>query len=231
MIETGTLSYDRKSLDAAVLDDRKQDATEYSYKTARANSTRLRDQFVGDAVHKSSTFINKQGENVAKLFVDGDGNALDPSVKQYQTAALGQNGSIANLFRRLQGAMNRRKSGAGGRDVAGAESRQLTDALLAQISFGMQFVSQDGDLEVSFLATDSGAALTASDSRLSRIARDGARDAQGRSGIIILKPGTNTQDGDAFSAEQVEEFFGGNEELSRFFFTKLDEIERQRASN
>ena len=229
MIETNTLSYDRKSLDAAVLDERKQDATEYSYETHRANSIRLRDEFVSGKVGTNSTFINKQGENVAKLFIDDDGNPLDPSVKQYQTAALGPNGSIANLFRRLQGALTRQRSGAGGRDVAAAESRQLTDALLAQISFGMQFVSQDGDLEYSFLATDSGAALTASDSRLSRIARDGAQDAKGRSGIIILKPGTNTQDGDAFSAEQVQEFFGGNDELSRFFFTKLDEIERQRA--
>jgi hypothetical protein len=231
MIETGTMSYDRKSLDAAVLDERKQTSTEFQAQTARANTIRLRDEFVGGAVHKSSTFINKQGENIAKLFVDGDGNALDPSVKQYQTAALGQNGSIANLFRRLQGAITRQRSGAGGRDVAGAESRQLTDALLAQISFGMQFISQDDDLEISFLATDSGAALTANDSRLARIARDGAQDAQGRSGIIILKPGTNTQDGDAFSAKQVQEFFGGNTELSRFFFTKLDEIERQRAGN
>ena len=229
MIETNTLSYDRKSLDAAVLDERKQTSTEYSNETARANSIRLRDEFVVDKVTKNSTFINKQGENIAKLFIDGDGNPLNPSVEQYQTAALGQNGSIANLFRRLQGALTRQRSGAGGRDVAAAESRQLTDALLAQISFGMQFVSQDGDLEYSFLATDSGAALTASDSRLSRIARDGAQDAKGRSGIIILKPGTNTQDGDAFSAEQVQEFFGGNDELSRFFFTKLDEIERQRA--
>ena len=229
MIETNTLSYDRKSLDAAVWDERKQDATEYSYETHRANSIRLRDEFVSGKVGTNSTFINKQGENVAKLFIDDDGNPLDPSVKQYQTAALGPNGSIANLFRRLQGALTRQRSGAGGRDVAAAESRQLTDALLAQIRLGMQFVSQDGDLEYSFLATDSGAALTASDSRLSRIARDGAQDAKGRSGIIILKPGTNTQDGDAFSAEQVQEFFGGNDELSRFFFTKLDEIERQRA--
>lgn len=231
MIETGTLSYDRKSLDSAVLDERKQGATEYSYETARRNSNRLRDQFVVDQVSRASTFINKQGENVSKLFIDGDGNALDPSVEQYQTAALGQNGSITNLFRRLQGALGRQESGAGGRDVAAAESRQLTDALLAQISFGMQFVSQDDDLEISILATDSGAALTANDSRLSRIRRDGAQDAKGRSGIIILKPGTNTQDGDAFSAEQVQEFFGGNDELSRFFFTKLDEIERQRADN
>jgi hypothetical protein len=228
MIETGTMSYDRKSLDAAVLDGRKQTSTEFQAQTARDNSIRLRDEFVRGKVGTNSTFINKQGENIAKLFVDGDGNALDPSVDQYQTAALGNNGSIANLFRRLQGAMTRQKSGAGGRDVAGAESRQLTDALLAQISFGMQFVSQDGGLEWS-LATDSDAPLTASDSRLARIARDGARDAEGKSGIIILKPGTNTQDGDAFSALQVEEFFGGNEELSRFFFTKLDEIERQRA--
>jgi hypothetical protein len=150
MIETGTMSYDRKSLDAAVLDERKQTSTEFQAQTARANTIRLRDEFVGGAVHKSSTFINKQGENIAKLFVDGDGNALDPSVKQYQTAALGQNGSIANLFRRLQGAITRQRSGAGGRDVAGAESRQLTDALLAQISFGMQFISQDDDLEISF---------------------------------------------------------------------------------
>ena len=228
MIETNTLSYDRKSLDAAVLDERKQDATEYSYETHRANQIRLANEFVSREVGTNSTFINKQGENIAKLFVDGDGNPLDPSVEQYQTAALGQNGSITNLFRRLQGAMNRQRSGAGGRDVADAESRQLTDALLAQISFGMQFVSQDGDLEWS-LATDSDAPLTANDSRLARIARDGAQDAQGRSGIIILKPGTNTQDGDAFSAKQVQEFFGGNTELSRFFFTKLDEIERQRA--
>lgn len=230
MIETGTMSYDRKSLDAAVLDERKQDGTEYSNATARANSIRLRDEFVVDELGTNSAFVNKQGENVAKLFVDGDGNPLDPSVEQYQTAALGQNGSITNLFRRLQGAMNRQRSGAGGRDVADAESRQLNDALLAQISFGMQFVSQDGGLEWS-LATDSDAPLTANDSRLARIARDGARDAQGRSGIIILKPGTNTQDGDAFSAKQVQEFFGGNTELSRFFFTKLDEIERQRAGN
>ena len=230
MIETGTLSYDRKSLDAAVLDERKQDSVEDRIVIEQFNAKRLRDEFVSGEVGTNSTFINKQGENVSKLFIDGDGNALDPSVEQYQTAALGQNGSITNLFRRLQGAMNRQKSGAGGRDVAGAESRQLTDALLAQISFGMQFVSQDGDLEWS-LATDSDAPLTANDSRLARIARDGAQDPQGRSGIIILKPGTNTQDGDAFSAKQVQEFFGGNDELSRFFFTKLDEIERQRAGN
>ena len=93
----------------------------------------------------------------------------------------------------------------------------MEKALLAQISYGLQFVNKKGDLEWS-IETDSGAALSGGDSGLSRIARDGTKG-----GVKILKPGTTNQDGDAFTALQISEFFGGNQPLIDFFYKKLDE--------
>ena len=70
------------------------------------------------------------------------------------------------------------------------------------------------------MATDSGASLSGNDSALSRIARDG-------DGFMIRKPGSGTQDGDAFTGEQLAELFG-DKDLFYFFDQKLTAIEGKR---
>ena len=226
VIETGTLSYDRKTLTEATQEQEKIDTGKANAETSRMGAERLRQEFRYKVGGNVNTFVENQVDKIGKLFIDEDGDAQTPSVEQYYKVAGGSDGPLSKMFRRLMGAKNRKDgSGAPGesRSIAQQEYNGLKDALLAQISFGMQFVSQDGGLEWS-LATDSGAPLTGSDATLSRIERDGAAEKGQPSGIRITKPGSSQTDGDAFTAEQVATFFGGNEEMMSFFFTALDEI-------
>lgn len=226
VIETGTLSYDRKTRTEAIQEQQKIDTGEANAVTSRMGAERLRDEFRYEVGGTINTFVEKQVDRVGKLFIDEDGDAQTPSVKEYYQVAGGSDGTLSKMFRRLMGARKRKDgSGAPGesRSIAQQEYNGLKDSLLAQISFGMQFVSQDGGLEWS-LATDSGAPLTGSDATLSRIERDGAAEKGQPSGIRITKPGSSQTDGDAFTADQVATFFGGNKEMMSFFFTALDEI-------
>ena len=226
VIETGTLSYDRKTLTEATQEQEKIDTGKANAETSRMGAERLRQEFRYKVGGNVNTFVENQVDKIGKLFIDEDGDAQTPSVEQYYKVAGGSDGPLSKMFRRLMGAKNRKDgSGAPGesRSIAQQEYNGLKDALLAQISFGMQFVSQDGGLEWS-LATDSGAPLTGSDATLSRIERDGAAEKGQPSGIRITKPGSSQTDGDAFTAEQVATFFGGNKEMMSFFFTALDEI-------
>lgn len=226
VIETGTLSYDRKTRTEAIQEQQKIDTGEANAVTSRMGAERLRDEFRYEVGGTINTFVEKQVDRVGKLFIDEDGDAQTPSVEQYYQVAGGSDGTLSKMFRRLMGARKRKDgSGAPGesRSIAQQEYNGLKDSLLAQISFGMQFVSQDGGLEWS-LATDSGAPLTGSDATLSRIERDGAAEKGQPSGIRITKPGSSQTDGDAFTADQVATFFGGNKEMMSFFFTALDEI-------
>ena len=226
VIETGTLSYDRKTLTEATQEQEKINTGKENAATSRIGAERLLAEFRYKVGGNVNTFVENQVDKIGKLFVDEDGDAQTPSVEQYYQVAGGPDGTLSKMFRRLMGARKRKDgSGAPGesRSIAQQEYNGLKDSLLAQISFGMQFVSQDGDLEWS-LATDSGAPLTGSDATLSRIERDGAAEKGQPSGIRITKPGSSQTDGDAFTAEQVATFFGGNEEMMSFFFTALDEI-------
>jgi hypothetical protein len=226
VIETGTLSYDRKTLTEATQEQEKIETGKENAATSRIGAERLLAEFRYKVGGNVNTFVENQVDKIGKLFVDEDGDAQTPSVEQYYQVAGGSDGTLSKMFRRLMGARKRKDgSGAPGesRSIAQQEYNGLKDSLLAQISFGMQFVSQDGDLEWS-LATDSGAPLTGSDATLSRIERDGSAEKGQPSGIRITKPGSSQTDGDAFTAEQVATFFGGNKEMMSFFFTALDEI-------
>ena len=231
LIETGTLSFDAKSATEASLNQQKQNTSEEQTRIQRMGAERLKNSFRYEVGKNLNTFVENQVNKVGELFFDEDGEIQTPSVKDYYAKANGVDGSLSVLFRRLMGAKKRQDgSGAPGesRSIAQQEYNGLKDALLAQISFGMQFVSQDGGLELS-LATDSDAPLTGSDATLSRIEREGAASgAGGTSGIRIKKPGSTQTDGDAFTAEQVSSFFGGNAELITFFFTSLDEIKNSK---
>ena len=231
LIETGTLSFDAKSATEASLNQQKQNTSEEQTRIQRMGAERLKNSFRYEVGKNLNTFVENQVNKVGELFFDEDGEIQTPSVDDYYAKANGLDGSLSVLFRRLMGAKKRQDgSGAPGesRSIAQQEYNGLKDALLAQISFGMQFVSQDGGLELS-LATDSDAPLTGSDATLSRIEREGAASgAGGTSGIRIKKPGSTQTDGDAFTAEQVSSFFGGNAELITFFFTSLDEIKNSK---
>ena len=226
LTETGTLSFDSKTLAGAQVDQQNANTSAQSANTSQDNARRLNDSFRYEVSSKLNTFVENQVNPIRDLFVDEEGNPTTPSKEAYYAVATGTGGSLSTMFRRLMGAKKRRdgtaRSGES-RSIAQQEYNGLKDALLAQVSFGLQFISRDGDLEWS-AATDSDAPLTGSDSTLSRIERDGAATAKGGpSGIKITKPGSSQQDGDAFTAKQVMEFFG-NDDLASLFFNSLDEV-------
>jgi hypothetical protein len=168
------------------------------------------------------TFIGGKVKKISDLFVNKDGEPQDVDKDTYLQAAIGTGGAISSLWGKTKEQLrivNDDNASAMQRKTAQQQLNMLQQALLAQISFGMQFLSQDGGLEYS-LATDSGAALSGNDSALSRVARDG-------DGYIILKPGTKSKDGDGFTGDQLAKFFS-DEGLREFFDGKLTEISNRR---
>ena len=161
-------------------------------------------------------------DDLFEIFNTEDGeDGATPTLAEYQRAAIGP---ITKIFSQLTGATRRAGNGklsAESRRLSEDKAEQLDRALAQHISFGLQFTSRAGDLEWS-IETDSGAPLSGSDYALSRIERDGTGG-----GIKILKPGTSNQDGDAFTAQQVSEFFGGNEKMAAWFYDRLDNKKQQ----
>lgn len=224
MMATGSADYDTKTLAAARVAQQQADTSAYSAQTARDNSERLTTQMFETNRGGQGTFIGSKVKKVADLFLDKKGKATTPSVEQYKNAAMGPGGSISSLWGKTKEQLrliNDPKTSTQQKKTAQQQMNMLQQALLAQISFGMQFISQDGDLEWS-MATDSGASLSGNDSALSRIGRDGK-------GYKIRRPGApNQQDGDAFTETQFADFLG-DMELKKFFDEKLSEIESTRA--
>jgi|TARA_B110000444_G_scaffold260900_1_gene309831 hypothetical protein len=219
VMETGSASYNLQELDTARVSQQNADSSTVNARTTYSKLKNTISQFSAGEYGKNQKFVEKQADQIGKLFIGKDDEVLDPTVEQYEEAAMGPNGAITKLYGRLMGAKKRssRANSPANRSNASTESGQMEKALLAQISYGLQFVNKKGDLEWS-IETDSGAALSGGDSGLSRIARDGTKG-----GVKILKPGTTNQDGDAFTALQISEFFGGNQPLIDFFYKKLDE--------
>lgn len=219
VMQTENPAYNNQELQQRKVEQQNADTSSSRAVTARRTLQRTIDEFASGEYGVSQKFVESQADVIGKLFIGEGDELLEPTVEQYTNAAMGPNGSISKLYARLVGAQKRAgntKSYAN-RSNASTESDQMEQAVLAQISFGLQFVSAKSDLEWS-IETDSGAALSGGDSKLSRIARDGTGG-----GLKILKPGTSNQDGDAFTAQQVSEFFGGNQPLIDFFYKKLDE--------
>ena len=229
VMATGSADFNSKELRAAQLDERKTVVNESTARTAqknaatsKANSGRLITEMFETFRGNQGTFIGKKVDKISSLFKDKKtGEALDPSVSEYKKAAFGTGGAISSIWGKTKEQLRILKGNASAmqKKTAQQQLNMLEQALLAQISFGMQFVSAKGDLEWS-MATDSGASLSGNDSALSRIARDG-------DGYMIRKPGSGTQDGDAFTGEQLAELFG-DKELLYFFDQKLTEIEGKR---
>ena len=229
VISTGSTDYNSKDYDAALIAQRKADQAEFdgntsrgTQETGRINADRLTTEMFEKNRGGQGTFIGKKIEKISSLFKDKKtGEAMDPSVSEYKEAAFGTGGSISSIWGKTKEQLSILNGSASAmqKKTAQQQLNMLQQALLAQISFGMQFVSAKGDLEYSF-ATDSGASLSGNDSALTRIGRDGK-------GYMIRKPGSKTQDGDAFTENQLANLFGDSE-LKNFFDEKLTEIEGQR---
>jgi len=229
VMSTGSTDYNSKDYDAAVIAQRQADQAAFdgntkrgTMETGRVNANRLTTEMFETFRGDQGTFIGQKVEKISSLFKDKKtGEAIDPSVSEYKKAAFGAGGSISSIWGKTKEQLRILKSGASAmqKKTAQQQLNMLQQALLAQISFGMQFVSAKGDLEWSF-PTDSGASLSGNDSALTRIGRDGK-------GYMIRKPGSGTQDGDAFTEDQLANLFG-DEELKKFFDEKLTEIEGQR---
>jgi|TARA_R110000822_G_scaffold232865_3_gene364493 hypothetical protein len=229
VMSTGSTDYNSKEMQEAQIAQRQVAVNESTARTGRqnaatsqANSQRLITEMNGTFRGNQGTFIGKKVDKISSLFTDKKtGEALDPSVDEYKKAAFGVGGAISSIWGKTKEQLRILKSGASAMEKKTAQQQlnMLEQALLAQISFGMQFVSAKGDLEWS-MATDSGASLSGNDSALSRIARDG-------DGFMIRKPGSGTQDGDAFTGEQLAELFG-DKDLFYFFDQKLTAIEGKR---
>ena len=224
MMATGSADYDTKTLAAARVAQQQADTSSHTAQTSRDNSERLTTQMFETNRGGQGTFIGSKVKKVADLFLDKKGKATTPSVEEYKNAAMGPGGAISSLWGKTKEQLrliNNPKASTQQKKTAQQQMNMLQQALLAQISFGMQFMSQDGGLEWS-MATDSGASLSGNDSALSRIGRDG-------NGYKIRRPGApNQQDGDAFTETQFADFLG-DMELKKFFDEKLSEIESTRA--
>lgn len=229
VMATGNADFDSKTLGEAVLAERAQDQADYdsvtkrgTMETGKVNAQRLQTEMFETFRGNQGTFIGGKVKKISDLFVNKDGEPQDVDKDTYLEAAIGQGGAISSLWGKTKEQLrivNDENASAMQRKTAQQQLNMLQQALLAQISFGMQFLSQDGGLEWS-MATDSGAPASGNDSALSRIARDG-------DGYIIVKPGSKDKDGDGFTGKQLAEFFS-DKELKAFFDEKLTEISNKR---
>ena len=146
-------------------------------------------------------------KRVKSLLVDEDGEKLAPKFGEIQTAFFGGSGIVPNLLKRMRAQQQSHMRRP--REQSMRQYTQYKDRVMANVSLAMQLASADDGLEVSF-ATESGS-ISGSDRFLSRIATntDG--------GFDILKPGTNTKDGDGFTKNQALELMGGDVELFALF--------------
>ena len=231
VMATGNPDYDTKTLQEARVAQQNADSSTlkaqtgaYSAETGRMNTERLTTEMFSTFAGGTGTFIGKKVKKITDLFTDDDGEFDEPEVDDVKNAMFGAGGAASAIWGKAKNQLRILNSDSASTQQKTAAQQQLNmlqQALLAQLSFGMQFLSAQGDLEYSFLATDSGASLSGNDSALSRIARDG-------DGYIIVKPGTKgEQDGDRITGEQLANFFG-DKELLGFFNQKLDEISKQR---
>ena len=231
VIATGNPDYNTKELQEARVAQQNADSSTlkaqtgaYSAETGRMNTERLTTEMFSTFAGNTGTFIGEKVKRITDLFTGEDGEAVEPEVEDVKSAMFGQGGAASSLWGKAKNQLrilNRDDASPQEKKAAQMQLNMLQQALLAQLSFGMQFLSADDGLEISVLATDSGASLSGNDSALSRIARDG-------NGYIIVKPGTKgEQDGDRITDEQLANFFG-DKELKGFFDQKLDEISKQR---
>ena len=221
VMSTGSTDYDAKELAEARVAQQTVDNAAYKAETGRITANRLVTEMFETFRGNQGTFIGKKVKKITDLFTDKDGEAQDVSAEDYKNAAIGPGGAISSLWGKVKEQKRILNSDASAmqKKTAQQQLNMLQQALLAQISFGMQFLSQDGDLEWS-MATDSDAPLSGNDSALSRIARDG-------NGYIIVKPGSKDKDGDGFTETQFAEFLS-DKELKKFFDEKLAEISSKR---
>jgi len=223
VIATGNPDYNTKTLTEARLAQQEANTKGYTAETGRMNSNRLTTEMFSTFAGSTGTFIGEKVKKITDLFTDKDGEAVEPKVDDVKNAMFGQGGAASSLWGKAKNQkriLDSTTASAQEKDAAQRQLNMLQQALLAQLSFAMQYRSAKGDLEFSVFATDSGASLSGNDSALSRIARDG-------DGYIIVKPGTGEQDGDRITGEQLANFFG-DKELLGFFNEKLDEISKKR---
>jgi hypothetical protein len=229
VMATGNADFDSKTLGEAILSERAQEQADYDsvtkrgvMETGKMNAQRLQTEMFETFRGNQGTFIGGKVKKISDLFVDKDGEPQDVDKDTYMKAAIGPGGAISSLWGKTKEQLrivNDETASSMQKKTARQQLNMLQQALLAQISFGMQFLSQDGGLELS-MATDSGAPLSGNDSALSRVARDG-------NGYIIVKPGSKDKDGDGFTGKQLAEFFS-DKELKAFFDEKLTEISSRR---
>lgn len=162
---------------------------------------------------RASTYEDLKGakQRLRNVLFDKDNNnePKDIDFEQYKKAVFGQGGSISSVWGKYK---NERE---------GSRKNQFRRHMLEQFSAFIQTGSADGDLEWSFFATDSGATVNFGDSALSNIAISG-QDAEGMpTEWIRTKPGSSgVQDGDKWTAKQVQEAVG-SQELYLFFVQEM----------
>ena len=222
---TGNAAFDAKSLAAAKV--AQQNATSsaltaatgvknantsaVSAETARRNSS-LAYRRLNEEIRSSNYDDLKAAKiNLRKVLFDQDNNnePKDIDFEQYKNAVFGDGGSISSVWGKYK---NERE---------GSRKNQIRRHMLEQFSAFIQAGSADGDLEWSFFATDSGATVNFGDSALSNIAISG-QDANGMpTEWIRIKPGSSgIQDGDKWTAKQVQEAVG-SDEMYRFFVQEM----------
>ena len=229
VLATGNADFDSKTLGEAVLAQQAQDQADYdsvtkrgTMETGRVNAQRLQTEMFETFRGNQGTFIGGKVKKISDLFINKDGEPQEVDKDAYLEAAIGPGGAISSLWGKTKEQLrivNDDNASAMQRKTAQQQLNMLQQALLAQISFGMQFLSKDGGLEWS-MATDSGAPASGNDSALSRVAKDG-------DGYIIVKPGSKDKDGDGFTGNQLAKFFS-DKELKGFFDEKLTEISSKR---
>jgi hypothetical protein len=220
VLSTGSTDYDAKTLATAR-------QTAFSDETARRNSTRLRDEFDNKITGEAGTAI---GEAVGKmrdaLFDKESGEPKAIDMKAVDFAAFGPGGSIKSIWSDFKNA-NRLVKRNPRNKVAATKASMQRQALLEQLSLYLQVYNKSDTPEVSWLATDDGSPISASDSTLSQI-KIAERDKNGAPVVFhVLKADGKTQNGDAISASQLKSKIG-NDELYEFFVKEMTKFQDNR---
>ena len=222
VMETGNPSFDNKSLATFRQEQRKIGNNEHANEISQQNADRLVETENRAMYGEAYETIDTVGEKIQNLMFNEEGEPLDPSQGKIKNTFFGGTGVVKKLLTRMRAQQSRMEKDPSNK-AAKEQYKIFKDEALAAISFALQAASAEGSLEWS-AATESGAAMSASDRGLSRIGFDPTNG-----GFIIRKPGTPLQDGDGFTKQQAMRFFGDRETYN-FFVKELEKVSKKRGS-
>ena len=203
LTETGTLSYDSKSLDKARNDSRNTQVSE-------ANSLRSLEQLQQEVGEKTAGKVQKAQTSFRDaLYGQGEGkdrqitNELQWNQKTVRTKIFGPSGAFSQLFEEYSAADDAVGDGASGvGNITGRKRDRIRKELNSMYSQVVQAMNESGEYEWSWLTRDTADGVITDDTfQRIRLTAD-------ESGFEVVDPASGQPTGDTIPASDISRIMG-----------------------